>query len=715
MTRPHIIRADTLDLQSQDQPSAQDHTRQPAHPAPLGIGPAGPHQSAAVKHVQQERVAEEGNLEKAWSDAGHELSEEPASDDENTHAHANGKQRDESATQQNGGFSGEDSDMADAESDENMDDDMMDKISSSPSIEDGGYSYSLSTDNLKSRNRLPQLQVTSPTSPHFSPRSINTNSSNSSPYTTTTPQQQHLPVPQGSRSSDTRSSPSSDSSSPYSLTPIHLPLIFFRKKSAMDAKSTSHHQDGEYRTRSPIASDESPTDEGYDDGDDYDSQTNAELDHIIQLQQRAEDRPDLGEWPLTSSAHRTSWGPRARNRPPGSMEDLSVLISPAGLERSPSRMLIERPKTSPDVEEFLLPEDDPLLKEEEAKLRGGTTPMSPAASDDSWSTLDSDDDSDDLSFPDDFPDDGRFVDSGFGGECLRHPEDIDFEFVYALHTFVATVEGQANATKGDTMVLLDDSNSYWWLVRIVKDATIGYLPAEHIETPTERLARLNKHRNIDLSATMLGDTSEKTKNPLKKAMRRRNAKTVTFSPPTYVEASDVEYSTDEEDEESEDAFANGANHGQDGQEVQEMDQDEISSADPSGAKDSSPERKSIGDDDSRRNGVDGPRQSDESFDRKSRNGTVRNTDSFFKDDNVETIKKTLTPNILRDDSSGSTARSQDSRERGTSIDSMEKQLSADKPRDDKKRKEKKPGMLSGLFKRKDKKYRDGPHVFSRKW
>lgn len=54
-------------------------------------------------------------------------------------------------------------------------------------------------------------------------------------------------------------------------------------------------------------------------------------------------------------------------------------------------------------------------------------------------------------------------------------EDIDFEFVYALHTFIATVEGQANATKGDTMVLLDDSNSYWWLVRVVKDSTIGML------------------------------------------------------------------------------------------------------------------------------------------------------------------------------------------------------------------------------------------------
>lgn len=69
----------------------------------------------------------------------------------------------------------------------------------------------------------------------------------------------------------------------------------------------------------------------------------------------------------------------------------------------------------------------------------------------------------------------RFLDSGWGGECLQDTEDIDFELVYALHTFVATVDGQANATKGDAMVLLDDSNSYWWLVRVVKDASIGML------------------------------------------------------------------------------------------------------------------------------------------------------------------------------------------------------------------------------------------------
>ncbi|KAK9471490.1 uncharacterized protein V1510DRAFT_192887 [Dipodascopsis tothii] len=79
-------------------------------------------------------------------------------------------------------------------------------------------------------------------------------------------------------------------------------------------------------------------------------------------------------------------------------------------------------------------------------------------------------------------------------------ENIDFNLVYAFHAFEATAEGHANAAKGDAMVLLDDSNSYWWLVRLVKDSSIGYLPAENVETPFERLARLNKHRNTEVRA-----------------------------------------------------------------------------------------------------------------------------------------------------------------------------------------------------------------------
>ena len=45
---------------------------------------------------------------------------------------------------------------------------------------------------------------------------------------------------------------------------------------------------------------------------------------------------------------------------------------------------------------------------------------------------------------------------------------------------------------------MDDSNSYWWLVRVLKTQEVGQIPAENIETPFERLARLNKHRNVDV-------------------------------------------------------------------------------------------------------------------------------------------------------------------------------------------------------------------------
>lgn len=238
------------------------------------------------------------------------------------------------------------------------------------------------------------------------------------------------------------------------------------------------------------------------------------------------------------------------------------------------------------------------------------------------------------------------------------------------------------------MVLLDDSNSYWWLVRVVKDGSIGYLPAEHIETPTERLARLNKHRNVDLSATMLGDNSEKSKNPLKKAMRRRNAKTVNFAPPTYIEASDVEYSTDEEDEHGDFFNDDETVESEDG-EAQEQNEDIV--VEPLRTKSQreklteraegtqSPEKQ-----EPERTSYEPRRSSEEFFDpegksaqstevsihercnlisifptteptvSRSRNGTVRNTDSFFKDDTAEPKKISLTPNLLRDESSSTT-------------------------------------------------------------
>lgn len=140
---------------------------------------------------------------------------------------------------------------------------------------------------------------------------------------------------------------------------------------------------------------------------------------------------------------------------------------------------------------------------------------------------------------------------------------------HSRHTFLATVEGQASVVKGDSLVLLDDANSYWWLVRVLKTEDVGYIPAENIETPYERLARLNKHRNIDLAAATLTEkqlgemqSREKLKGAIaakgrsarqgsSEGSEESGARRVVFAPPTYVDHPGVTWSSDEESSEGE--------------------------------------------------------------------------------------------------------------------------------------------------------------------
>jgi len=75
---------------------------------------------------------------------------------------------------------------------------------------------------------------------------------------------------------------------------------------------------------------------------------------------------------------------------------------------------------------------------------------------------------------------------------------VDFGVVYSLHNFAATVEGQANVIKGDHLVLMDDRDDDWWLVWVLRTQEVGHIPVGNIETPFKRLARLNKHRNVDV-------------------------------------------------------------------------------------------------------------------------------------------------------------------------------------------------------------------------
>jgi len=112
-----------------------------------------------------------------------------------------------------------------------------------------------------------------------------------------------------------------------------------------------------------------------------------------------------------------------------------------------------------------------------------------------------------------YPSDEEITDdSGPGERCyVDYPDDddsspslsvpnesIDFDVVYSIHSFAATVEGQASVVRGDSLFLMDDSNSCWWLVCVLKTQDIGFIPADNVETPLKHLARLNKYRNIDV-------------------------------------------------------------------------------------------------------------------------------------------------------------------------------------------------------------------------
>ncbi|KAL9091991.1 MAG: hypothetical protein Q9159_001136 [Coniocarpon cinnabarinum] len=403
MSRPNLVRADTLDLQNPDAPSAQDHKQQPAHPAPLGQGPPAPHQNASLRHAQEERAAEQDYLADQWgsgrsSHEGSELLEEDPdifSDPGNAHADEHGMHQ--------VGRSSEDSDMTDADEDTG-DDDMVDKISSSPSIDD---------------------------------------------------------------------------------------------------------------------------------------------------------------------------------------------------------------------------------------------------------------------------------------------EDIDFEFVYALHTFVATVEGQANASKGDTMQLLDDSNSYWWLVRVMKDSSIG-------------------------------DNDPKPKNMFKQAIKRRNAKMVQFTTPTYYDPAEIDWSDEEEGNSGD--FDLGVRENLQSHQSEEhkpataheravLAQQQEENAAQIAVQNAAPNATPALADMNLASDAERPSDDSDANSRRSRNGTLRNTDSFFKDETAEPKKLSLTPSLLRDgdQSSLTSPRSSDSKDKIASpvsdvFDNIDKTSpTSDKFKEEKKKKKEKSGMLSGLFKRKEKK------------
>ena len=208
---------------------------------------------------------------------------------------------------------------------------------------------------------------------------------------------------------------------------------------------------------------------------------------------------------------------------------------------------------------------------------------------------------------------------------------------------------------------------------------------------------------------MLGDNPEKSKNPLKKAMRRRNAKTVQFAPPTYYEPSDYEYSDDEdegEDAQHDQLGPEGSEEGDNGPDQQEAAVASADSQEPRSTVTANTILRVASDDGLKNETATSPIKVQQALleqtpaeepVQRSRKGVVRNTDSFFKDDNVETKKISLTPRLLRGDSDSGGSAEQEVRRR-PSLETFDKMTGPDDRSKDKKKEKK--GMLSGLFKRK---------------
>jgi hypothetical protein len=221
---------------------------------------------------------------------------------------------------------------------------------------------------------------------------------------------------------------------------------------------------------------------------------------------------------------------------------------------------------------------------------------------------------------------------------------------------------------------------------------------------------------------MLTDQTEKGK-PKRSAMKRRKAKTVQFAAPTYVDYSDVDYSTDGEDAEADNSIRQQQEQQQRQQQQQQSQEsannieieDESAKVEPlkprSQAKMEAKDQEDGGDTESLVTSKAASRISEETTEVKSSDGPKKRSDgivrdSFFKDDTVETKKITLTPNLLRDDDGSRT--SSDSRDvkQRPSLDRLDKDNALGK--DDKKKKkdkdkDKKTGGIRGFFSRKDKK------------
>lgn len=97
---------------------------------------------------------------------------------------------------------------------------------------------------------------------------------------------------------------------------------------------------------------------------------------------------------------------------------------------------------------------------------------------------------------------------------LSPPKELHPGRLYALYEFSGPDPSQCDLEYDDAVILLNDDDSYWWLIKKVKDGKIGFAPAECLETPGERLARLNCWKNEELERIAKEENKKKSKSLL---------------------------------------------------------------------------------------------------------------------------------------------------------------------------------------------------------
>lgn len=140
---------------------------------------------------------------------------------------------------------------------------------------------------------------------------------------------------------------------------------------------------------------------------------------------------------------------------------------------------------------------------------------------------------------------------------LPPPKELHPGKLYALYEFSGNDPSHCELKPDEPVLLLNNQDSYWWLVKKESDNRIGFAPAECLETYHERLARLNcwKNRELEENSKVLDDEVELSFN------NSKSVKNVTFSNEVLSHSEDELDHTDDEQHENDNEFS--SNNGSD--------------------------------------------------------------------------------------------------------------------------------------------------------